>query len=313
MSDFIFGKSRIMSDLQTVVKKVAASELPIYLEGETGTGKSLLAREIHNLSAFNNGLFVSLDCASISPTLIESELFGHEKGAFTGATETKSGLFEMACGGTVFLDEIENVDLSFQAKLLRVIEEKKFRHIGGVKEIEVFFRIITASNAPIEQKIKQKLFRKDLYYRLKGTKLLLPPLRERRSDIASLATHYLHKYNFSYGCKKRFSKDVMSHIENYSWGGNVRELIYTIEEAAIKANDEIIYLEDFSLDYQKDLIISSSRQNQYSLEEMEKKYIEVILKSVTYNKTRAAKIMGIGLNTLYRKISKYEILLEEVI
>lgn len=311
MDNFNFGKSFAMKKISQSLKTISNTNLPIFIEGETGTGKTLLARKIHSLSQGSNGLFLYLDCATISPALMESEIFGHEKGAFTGATESKSGLFELACGGTVFLDEIENLELTIQAKLLRVIEEKRFRRVGGKEEIEVYFRLLSACNVPIREKVRQGLFRQDLYYRLRGTTLYLPPLRERIEDISNLIDYFLNKFNIENNCNKQISNDVRSYLTNYRWPGNVRELKYAIEDAAIKSKENEIMLEDFSLDLQMDFIISESRVNQKSLSSMEKKYIEAILSSVDFNKTRAAKMMGIGLNTLYRKIKKYGIKYEK--
>ena len=307
MDVFQFGKSKTMMEIKERLSTISNSDLPVLITGETGTGKTLLAREIHNLSKWSQGLFLYLDCATIPLSLVESELFGHEKGAFTGATERKGGLFELACGGTVFLDEIENLDLSIQAKLLRVLEEKKFRRVGGTDEMEVHFRLISASNSHIEQRIKQGAFRQDLFYRLKGTRLLLPPLRERKEHILELASHFLKLYNQKNNINRRFSNELKPYLRNNPWPGNVRELKFATEEAAVRGKNDEIFLEDFALDHQLELLVADGEANHLSLTELEKKYITVVLKSVEFNKTRAAKIMGIGLNTLYRKLDKYGI------
>lgn len=296
-----------MKKIQQYLNKISLSELPVFIEGETGTGKTILAREIHYLSRRLDSNFLKLDCATLPPSLVESELFGYEKGAFTGANETKPGIFETANAGTVFLDDIENLALPIQAKLLTVLEERKIRRVGGIKQIEVKFRLISASNDRILNKIRDGTFRRDLFYRLKGAKFYLPALRERKEDIIELADYFLDIFNRSNKCKKRLSKDIKSYLKSYTWPGNVRELKYALEEAAVKAISDEIYLENFSLDLQQVFMIADSLQNHLSLDELEKRYIEFILNSVEFYKPRAAKILGIGLNTLYRKLKNYEI------
>lgn len=307
MTEFIFGQSKAMKKLEQSVKKVAAFDIPIFIEGETGTGKTLLASHIHHLGPGAKGVLQKLDCATIPSSLVESELFGHEKGAFTGATETKSGLFELACGGTVFLDEIENLDLVLQAKLLNVLEEKKFRRVGGKEEIEIFFNLISASNNYIDKSVQEGTFRRDLYFRLKGSRIFLPPLRERKEDILELAEHFLKLSNEKYKLDKRLAKEVKPYLLNYPWPGNIRELKFALLEAAINASGNEIYPEDFSFDYKFEFILSDSQQRRFSLANLEKRYIEMVLMSVDFKKTQAAKILEIGLNTLYRKMKDYEI------
>jgi transcriptional regulator with PAS, ATPase and Fis domain len=307
MTEFVFGKSAVMKEIEQTVKKVARSDLPILLEGETGTGKSLLARKIHAISKRAEAKFLKLDCATLPATLVESELFGFEKGAFTSANATRRGLFEEACGGTVFLDEVENLDSELQSKLLNVLEEKHVRRLGGNRNIQVDFRLISASNDNIRRRLQQGSFRADLYYRLKGTEVFIPPLRERRGDIIELAEMFLDAYNATQKNVKVMTDEVKSCLSSYSWPGNIRELRYAVEEAAVKSAASQVRLVDFSLDFQKTLVISGSVRTQMTLQEVEKQYVSLILDSVNFNKVKAAKILGIGLNTLYRKIGRYEI------
>lgn len=307
MANFQIGKSEAMKKIHRTVKRICNSDLPILIEGETGTGKTLLAREIHKLSSRGGKLFVNLDCATVSSGLVESELFGHEKGAFTGATEAKMGLLELACGGTLFLDEIENLEPPIQAKLLRVLEEKKFRRVGGRQEKFVDFRLISASNVSIKERMREGSFREDLYYRLRGTSLHLPPLRQRKEDIPQLAELFLEFFNRSNKTRKRLANGVPAFLVNYAWPGNVRELKLAIEEAAIKAEGDELQAEDFSLELNCEFMLTDGKKRHLSLAEMEKRYIELILSSADFNKAQAAQILDIGVNTLYRKMQKYGI------
>jgi len=307
MIKFLFGPSRAMAELKQAVGKIAVSDLPVLIEGETGTGKSLLAEEIHRLSPRSRAAFVKLDCTVLPASLVESELFGHEKGAFTGAADSRPGIFERASGGTLFLEEVENFEPFLQAKLLTVIEEKRLRRIGAAREIAVDFRLLSASNDSIEDRVEAGNFRRDLFYRLRGTRLYLPPLRERKEDIIALAAYFLRKYNGTHKSRKRLAKEVEPYLLAYSWGGNVRELRYAIEEAAVKSTSGNIRVRDFSRDFQAALSKAGDHKNHKTLVEEEKRHLEVVLNSVHFNKTRAAKILGISLNTLYRKIDKYNL------
>ena len=308
MAKFLFGKSRAMNKIKESLPAISESDLPILIGGETGTGKSLLAKQIHRLSGRASGEFVKLDCATLPLNLVESELFGHEKGAFTNAMETKPGIFERANGGTIFLEEIENLEWSLQAKLLTVLEDKKIRRVGGSKDISVDFRLISASNDHIANKVQEGNFRPDLFYRLRGTKLYLPPLRERKEDLLELAENFLEIYNRSIKSKKKLSNEVKFYLRNYySWPGNIRELKFAVEEAAVKSVSDEIQLNNFSIDFRNTLANIEDNKDHKTLVEEERRHIEVVLNSVQFNKTRAAKILGIGLNTLYRKIDKYGI------
>jgi DNA-binding NtrC family response regulator len=304
---FIYGKSKVMLDIRKTIVRIAASNLPVFIEGETGTGKSLLAGEIHRLSTRRANAFCKLDCATLAPSLIESELFGHERGAFTSANAARKGLFEVAEGGTIFLDEVENLDLNLQTKLLSVLEDRRIRRVGSKNFIDVDFRLISASNDHLQQKVMTGTFRKDLFFRLRGTQVMLPPLRERRQDIAVQAAHFLSLYNEQHGDHKRFSKAAKSHLLDHLWPGNSRELRSAIEEAAVKSDGDEICAHNFSLELQIASLMSSGQNNHLSLSEIERRYITMILHLVDFNKTRAAGILQIGLNTLYRKIKAYNL------
>jgi len=307
MAKFLFGKSRAMNKIKESLPAISESDLPILIEGETGTGKSLFAKQIHRLSGRASGEFVKLDCATLPSNLVESELFGHEKGAFTNAMETKPGIFERANGGTIFLEEIENLEWSLQAKLLTVLEDKKIRRVGGSKDISVDFRLISASNDHVANKVQEGNFRPDLFYRLRGTELYLPPLRERKEDLLELAEHFLEIYNRNIKSKKKLSNKVKFYLRNYSWPGNIRELKFAVEEAAVKSVSDELQVNNFSIDFRNTLANIEDNKDHKTLVEEERRHIEVVLNSVQFNKTRAAKILGIGLNTLYRKIDKYGI------
>jgi len=307
MLEFIFGRSRLMAEIRRYVERISCTDLPVFIQGETGTGKSLLAKQIHSLSHKRDGRFCTLDCAAIPASLVDSELFGFEKGAFTGAHEGKIGIIETANGGTIFLDEIENLELFIQAKLLTVLEDRRIRRIGARKEIELDFKLISASNDHILDRMRKGTFRQDLFYRLRGTEIFIPPLRERCEDIPLLANHFLGEYNKRYHSKKTFARDVQACLSGYFWPGNVRELKNAVEVAALRAEAQEIGIEDFAFDLDPGDLGMSNWQSPLSLNDIEKRHIEKVLQSVDFNKTRAARILGIGLNTLYRKIEKYEI------
>ncbi|MCH8018996.1 sigma-54-dependent Fis family transcriptional regulator [candidate division KSB1 bacterium] len=303
----IVGRSETMEKVFKLLEKVIPTDVRVLIHGESGTGKELIARAIHYNGSRKDKRFVAIDCGALPENLLESELFGHEKGAFTNAMETKSGIFERANGGTIFLEEIENLEWSLQAKLLTVLEDKKIRRVGGSKDISVDFRLISASNDHIANKVQEGNFRPDLFYRLRGTELYLPPLRERKEDLLELAEHFLEIYNKSIKSKKKLSNEVKFYLRNYSWPGNIRELKFAVEEAAVKSVSDEIQVNNFSIDFRNTLANIEDNKDHKTLVEEERRHIEVVLNSVQFNKTRAAKILGIGLNTLYRKIDKYGI------
>ena len=307
--DFIIGKSHVMRSLFDKVLKVAPTDSTVLITGESGTGKELIAKAIHAYSERKNNEFVAVDCSSLVETLLESELFGHVKGSFTGAYQTKHGLFELANNGTFFFDEISNLSPKIQAKLLRVIQEREFMKVGDQKKIKLDIRIISASNKDLRESITKGSFREDLYYRLSVVPIRIPPLRNRREDIPLLLNHFLKK--FSKRVKRNIpeiSPEAMDILIEHSWPGNVRELEHTIERILILEEGDIIRTRDLpSFISQKQVDFQMFTEDVLSLEELEKKYIRFILKKTKGRKTEAAKILGINRKTLGLKIKKYEL------
>ena len=317
---FIY-KDEKMQHLLELAKKVAMSEVGIILiNGETGVGKEVLAKYIHKNSRRRDGPFIEVNCAALPETLLESELFGHEKGAFTSANELKRGLFEISENGTIFLDEIGEVSPLIQSKLLRVIETKSFLRVGGTKKITTDVRIIAATNKNLEEEVKEGRFRSDLYYRLKVISFELPPLRERKEDIKALLEYYLDYYN------KLFHKNIMGISEEamnvfleYSWPGNVRELRNVMERMVLLTDEDVIAIRHIPLEMltlpdiiSKSEIFKSNPEliksnDLKSLEEVEIEHIKKILKLVDGNKSKAAKILKISRKTLWDKINRYKL------
>lgn len=308
--DMVVGKSSAMEKVLDIVKRVSPSESTILITGESGTGKEILAREIHNHSRRHNRPFVVVDCGALVETLFESELFGHVKGSFTGAYETKHGRFEMANGGTIFLDEISNISLNIQAKLLRVIQEREVTRVGSSKPIKVDVRILAATSENLAEAVKEGKFREDLYYRLSVVPVHLPPLRDRKEDIPLLVEHFLQKYNKR--AKKNIkavSSQVKKALMEYDWPGNIRELENTIERAVVLSRGDSLEIE--TLIYHG---ISASSKfldavggRIKSLAEVEKEYIKNILDEQNGNKSKTAEILGIDRKTLLAKIRKYSL------
>lgn len=317
----IIGKSQGIVNVAQVVQKVAPTKTTVLLLGESGTGKELFARAIHNLSNRKNYPFVPINCAAIPRELLESELFGHEKGAFTGADTKKLGKFELADKGTIFLDEIGDMDIALQSKLLRAIEVGEIERIGAVKPIKVDVRIIAASNKDLEKSVREKTFREDLYYRLNVFPIRIPPLRERREDIPLLVDYFINKYCMEIKTKvKSISKDALDLLSNYYWKGNVRELENAIERAVILCDGEVIDSEHFGLDHYITLPSESESFEKPStsgitlesvakeaLREAETKRILQVLRETKGNKTRAAEILQVSYKTLLTKIREYGI------
>ena len=306
-SKIIIGKSHSMKKLFKRIFKVAATDSTVLITGESGTGKELVARAIHAYSNRKDKEFVAVDCSALVETLLESELFGHVKGSFTGAYHTKHGLFELANHGTFFFDEISNLSLNIQAKLLRVIQEREFMKVGDNKKIKVDIRIISASNKDIKEAVEKGEFREDLYYRLSVVPIHLPPLRERKEDIPLLVSHFLKKI-----CKKikkqppQVSEEVIEAFKRYPWPGNVRELEHIIERILILEDTDIIKVEHLpSFIIHQDREIEEFSTLPLSLEEMEKRYIKFVLKYTKGKKTEAARILGINRKTLTLKMKKY--------
>jgi len=307
--DFIVGRSPAMQRVFAKIRRAAPSDSTVLLIGESGTGKELAARAIHNLSPRRDREFVPVDCSALVETLLESELFGHVKGSFTGAHQTKHGLFELANHGTFFFDEITNLSLNIQAKLLRVIQEREFMQVGSQKRIKLDIRIIASSNRDLQEAIKAGAFRQDLFYRLSVVPIPLPPLRERAGDIPLLVEHFLQKYR-QRGDREitGISSQAMKMLGAYAWPGNVRELEHTIERIIILEDGDIIqpeHLPSFISQRQSELQVFSD--GEYTLEELEKRYIQLILRRTKGRRQEAARILGINRKTLGHKIDKYNL------
>lgn len=306
-SDNMIGKSPSLQKVNNLINKVADSKISILITGESGVGKEVVADAIQQKSSRRDKPFIKVHCAALSESLLESELFGHEKGAFTGAEALHKGKFELADGGTIFLDEIGEINPGVQVKLLRVLQEKKFERVGGEKTIEVDVRVISATNKTLEDEVKQKHFREDLYFRLKGIEIMVPPLRERKDDIPLLLNNFLSKYNKENNKNiKGFSNSAKNILFNYDWPGNVRELQHCVESAVVMASGDEIQAEDLTIQLE-DKKNSSGILVPYgiSLEDAEKMIILENLESNNGNKTKTADILKIGRKTLHRKLNEY--------
>lgn len=326
--DAIIGESEEMKQIKDLIRRVAGTDATVLITGESGTGKELIANAIHALSPRRDGPFVKVNCGSIPETLLEAELFGHEKGAFTGAITRRKGRFELANGGTIFLDEIGEISPKLQVALLRVLQEKEFQRVGGEEDIKVDVRIIAATNKNLEEEVKKGNFREDLYYRINIITIHIPPLRQRKVDIPILATHFLNLYSNTYKkTVKVLSKDLLDILIEYPWPGNVRELQNFIESAVIMCNKDELTVECIPPHYRTkilspklDLHTLPQRQATLSpqkpilvievgktLEEIEKSAIEETLKLTNYNKSKTARILGITRKTLIMKMEKYNL------
>jgi DNA-binding NtrC family response regulator len=306
----VIGRTPQMFQVYKTIAKVANTKSTVLLCGERGTGKELIARSIHYNSQRNNRTFIPVDCASLVETLIESELFGHVRGAFTGASSAKKGLFEEAEGGTLFLDEVGNLSLSMQSKLLRFMQEHEIKRVGGTESIKVDIRIIAATNQPLEPLIKSGKFREDLFDRLNVVTITLPPLRERKEDIPFLANHFLQKFSEeNHKNISHLSPEALEILNRYSWPGNVRELEHTIERAVIFSIHPMILPEDlprklFEESKPQEILIP---EKPLSLRELEKRYALKVLQETGGNKKKASEILGIDRVTLYRILEKEEL------
>ncbi len=312
----MIGSSVKMLEIYKTLARSAMSDVSVLITGESGTGKELIARAIHENSVRKKKKFIAINCGSLSETLLESELFGHVKGSFTGAQDNRKGIIEEANDSTLFLDEIGDISLAMQVKLLRVLQEGEIRPVGSNESKKVNVRLIAATHRNLSQMVRESKFREDLYYRLKVVSIAIPPLRERPEDIPDLANHFLLKY--SEKNKKRFhgfSKDVLNQFKFFQWPGNVRQLENTIEHAVAMSNSTMIELEDLPPEIRQQEINSSLLKNETeqkrTLEDLEKIQILKILSDVNFNKSRAAEILGIDRTTLYRKAQKYGIELKE--
>lgn len=298
----IIGKSAQIRNIFKVIEDVAQSNSTVLITGDSGTGKELVAKAIHNRSPRKNNLFVAVNCAAIPENLLESELFGHERGSFTGALERQIGKFEISSGGTIFLDEIGSLPLPMQAKILRVLQEKEVERVGGSRPIPVDIRIISATNSDIKSEVKNKRFRDDLFYRLNVVPIHLPPLRERRGDIELLINHFMNKYNREFNKKiKGFSKEALNLFIDYDWPGNIRELENMVERLVVLNSNNVINAEQLPSEIKKNLdpaLISSELKFRSAVNKFEADFIKNALEKAGGKKGVAAKILGIHRNTL---------------
>jgi len=303
----LIGLSPKMQKVYRLIEKVSQHTYPVLILGESGTGKELVARSAHFSGVRRNKPFIPVDCSSLVPTLIEAELFGYVKGAFTGAMHTKQGLMEIAGSGTLFLDEIGDMPIDMQAKLLRALQEKEVRPVGSTDRVPLAARIIAATNRDLDAAVRQGTFRQDLFFRLNVVQIKLPPLRERKSDIPVLVNSFLEKFSEANGKTRTISEDAMSRLMAYDWPGNIRELENAIERAIALGSGPILHAGDLptSLQYgtgerppQNDELVP--------LEEMERRAILRALREAGGDKLAAARILGIGKTTLYRKLKQYQ-------
>lgn len=329
----IIGNNQQMKEIYTLIRQVAKSpSTTVLIQGESGTGKELVAKAIHRLSSRKNARFVDINCAALTESLLEAELFGYEKGSFTGAATTgKQGLFEVADKGTIFLDEIGEMGVSLQSKLLRILQERQFKRVGGLHDIKIDVRVIASTNRNLEEEVEAERFRKDLYFRLKVLPIYVPPLRERRDDIPLLVKHFVHKYNTEF--KKNINQippETEKILVEYSWPGNIRELKNVIERAVLIAGKETLTPElvapiELVKKVHGEIIAihaapvvgaddagdaggipanggeGGEKQDVRSLANIEKQYIQKVLKETSWRRTEAAKILGINRTTLYNK------------
>ena len=311
----LIGGSPPMEEINRKIGRIAPTDATVLVRGESGVGKELVARAIHFSSRRRNGPFVCLNCAALSESLLESELFGHEKGSFTGAVARKAGKFEQAHGGTLMLDEVGEMSLSIQAKFLRVLEGHPYERVGGGTPVEVEVRVVAATNRDLETGVSQGTFRKDLYFRLHVVEIVVPPLREHRTDVPVLANHFLERFVRKSGRPVRgFSESALELLTRYNWPGNVRELQHVVERAVILCGGELVGVQDIQLSSLGDpqtQVGSEAAQFQptfreLTLETLEQEYIMATLDQTNWNKSQAAQILGIERSTLDRKLKKYQ-------
>jgi len=299
----IIGKSKAMEEIFYIMEMVSETNANVLITGETGTGKELVARAIHRKSTRSSKPFIIVDCTTIPENLIESELFGHEKGAFTGATDKKIGLMEFADGGTVFLDEVGELPISLQKKFLRFLQEKEFQRIGGTSRIKVDVRIISATNRNLEKDVKENIFREDLYWRLNVVRINLPSLKERKDDIPLLVNHFLKKFAKENNKPiPQLEPEVMDALISYDWPGNIRELANVIERAIVLSSSGIISMKYLPKRIQEKTGWAIPAENSFNLIELEKSIILKALNSTGWNQTKAAEILGISRKQLRTKM-----------
>jgi len=301
----LIGASGCMRRLFSFIDQVAEVDSPILLVGETGTGKELVAKAIHARSNRRYGSFIAINCGGFTDTLLESELFGHEAGSFTGATRTQIGRLEMAKGGTLFLDEIGEIPLKMQVDLLRVLQEKTIHRVGGNKDIRLDFRLISATHQDLLKKVSRDQFRNDFYFRLKVIEIEIPPLRNRKEDIPALAEHFVQRFRRETNKQvKGFRDEAMALLQSYDWPGNVRELENTIERAVVLSKSTYLKKEDFAFLFR---VLPEETGGSVSMREVERLHIERILKGCRWNISRAATLLEMNRVTLHHKIKKFDL------
>ena len=307
LSKTIIGKSEKLTKMMSTIEQVAPTKATVLVTGESGVGKELVADALHSLSDRKDGPFIKVHCASLSANLLESELFGHEKGSFTGAVSQKKGRFELANGGTIFLDEIGEIDANTQVKILRVLQEREFERVGGTETIHVDVRVVAATNRNLEEEVKKGNFREDLYYRLNVVHIEVPPLRERKEDIPLLLNSFLNEFNSENSKSiEGFTPQARKLLCSYSWPGNIRQLRNSIESAVVLARGKLIDVEDLP-----EQVVSHENESELSikvglsLDEAERMFIISTLDYCGGNKTKASEMLKIGRKTLHRKLEEY--------
>jgi len=304
----LLGKSEKMLEVFDIINRAAMADSTVLITGETGTGKELVAQTLHFKSNRAEMPLISLNCAALNPGVIESELFGHEKGAFTGAIATRRGRFEDAHGGTIFLDEISETSPEFQAKLLRVLQESEFERVGGGKPIHIDVRVIASTNRNLERQVEDNKFREDLFYRLRVIPIHIPPLRERREDIGLLAQHFLSTFSERYqGTPRTISNEGLSYLESQEWKGNVRELLHAIERAVVLSDHEVLQPENFQVSEATESDAPGGDTLREFVEHKTREHIVNVLERTQWRKQKAADLLGIDRATLYRMLKKHSI------
>lgn len=306
---FMVGSSSKLDEIQQLINAVAPNDISVLIQGESGVGKELVAQAIHGYSLRSKRNFVAVDCCTLQEKLFESEVFGHERGAFTDAKRQKKGLIEGADGGTLFLDEIGEIESSIQAKLLRVLETGKFRRLGGTKDLHANVRIVAATNRDLEEMSRSGTFRSDLYYRLAGFIIQVPPLRQRREDIPALVRHFIENHNFSKRIDKRLTTTALCILTTYDWPGNIRELKNIVERAIILSGDsQMIRPEHLTLSAEQ-LNVQSGFALTFDVEptlnEIELQYLSMLLERYSGHRSKIARILGISERSVYRMVEKY--------
>jgi len=304
--DGIIAVSKQMQNILRLVEQIKSTKEPVLISGESGVGKEIIARHIHNRSQLSEKPFIAINSAALPENLLENELFGHERGAYTGAHEMQKGKLELAEGGTVFLDEIGELSLTMQAKLLRVLQEKKFFRLGGTKELTANFRLITATNRQLNEEIKKKLFREDLYYRLNVIPIKIPPLRERPDDIPALIGYFSEKYSTkNHVPKPRFDSALVAYLSRLQWKGNVRQLENTLIRMMV-LNNKSLSLKDLpdEIKEQENPMLQEALIHQLSLEELSRMYVHLVLEHLENNKKAACEFLDINYRTLMKRINK---------